>query len=185
MIEFTQVSYYTSLMALTIYYFIASFSATLPWSICDENWEGVICNDNLTGVVNGSKTLPELYYEYVVLYTVLEIHIRDVLQILICEILYTRKTVFPQYPNLDNGIGAPEWRLTLCLLASWVVILLSLIKGVKSSGKVAYFTAIFPYVVLFILLIRGATLEGAWEGIKFLLVFNIEDLLQARVSTVS
>lgn len=30
-----------------------------------------------------------------------------------------------------------------------------------------YFTAIFPYVVLLILLIRGATLEGASKGISY------------------
>lgn len=30
-----------------------------------------------------------------------------------------------------------------------------------------YFTAIFPYVVLLILLIRGATLEGASAGISY------------------
>lgn len=68
--------------------------------------------------------------------------------------------------NIDDGIGYPEWRLTLCLLASWLVIYFSLIKGVKSSGKVAYFTALFPYVVLITLLIRGVTLKGASIGIK-------------------
>ena len=89
--------------------------------------------------------------------------------------------MFPQLENVNDGIGVPEWRLTLCLMASWIVILLSLIKGVKSSGKVAYFTALFPYLVLFILLIRGVTLEGAWAGIKYLLVFDVNLLFTPKV----
>jgi solute carrier family 6 amino acid transporter-like protein 5/7/9/14 len=40
------------------------------------------------------------------------------------------------------------------------MLFLTLWKGVASSGKVAYFTAIFPYVVLVTLLIRGVTLPG-------------------------
>jgi len=32
-----------------------------------------------------------------------------------------------------------------------------------------YFTATFPYVILFILLIRGATLPGSLNGVKYYL----------------
>ena len=35
--------------------------------------------------------------------------------------------------------------------------------------QVVYFTATFPYVILFILLIRGVTLQGASNGVKYYL----------------
>ncbi|CAK8698151.1 sodium- and chloride-dependent neutral and basic amino acid transporter B(0+)-like [Clavelina lepadiformis] len=57
--------------------------------------------------------------------------------------------------------------MVLSLLVAWIVVYFSMIRGIKSSGKVVYFTAIFPYVVLIILLVRGATLPGAREGLEF------------------
>eukprot|EP00127_Corallochytrium_limacisporum_P004875 Clim_evm19s191 gene=Clim_evmTU19s191 len=39
-------------------------------------------------------------------------------------------------------------------------------KGVKVTGKVVYFTVLAPIMSLFVLVIRGATLDGAEEGIK-------------------
>jgi len=62
-----------------------------------------------------------------------------------------------------GSCGSVEWKLALCLLAAWLFIFLCLIKGIKSSGKVVYFTATFPYVVLTILLIRAALLPGKSE----------------------
>lgn len=84
--------------------------------------------------------------------------------------------------GLANGIDAPEWRLSLCLLFSWVVLFIILAKGVQSSGKAAYFTALFPYLVLFIMLIRGATLPGASEGILFFITPRWEKLADPGVS---
>lgn len=47
--------------------------------------------------------------------------------------------------------------------------------------KVVWFTALFPYVVLFILLIRGITLPGAWEGIRYYLQPNFDVIQNAEV----
>ncbi|KAK3575579.1 hypothetical protein QTP86_030519, partial [Hemibagrus guttatus] len=74
--------------------------------------------------------------------------------------------------NLTSSVyelGSVRWELTLCLLLSWIICYFCLWKGVKSTGKVVFFTATFSYVMLVVLLVRGLTLPGAIDGIKFYL----------------
>ena len=47
--------------------------------------------------------------------------------------------------------------------------------------QVVYFTAIFPYVMLIVLLIRGVMLEGYMEGIKFYMSADTSRLMDASV----
>ena len=75
-----------------------------------------------------------------------------------------------------DNMGGLKLDLVGCLAAAWIVVCLCLIKGVQSSGKVVYFTALFPYLVLLILLVRGATLDGAYEGILFYVLPTVEKL---------
>lgn len=86
-----------------------------------------------------------------------------------------------QASSIDDGIGTPDWRLTLCLLLSWAIVCLILIKGVASAGKAAYFTALFPYAVLLTLLVRGVTLPGAVDGILFFVTPQWDKLFDAQV----
>uniref|UniRef100_A0A1I8IBD5 Sodium-and chloride-dependent glycine transporter 2 n=1 Tax=Macrostomum lignano TaxID=282301 RepID=A0A1I8IBD5_9PLAT len=72
--------------------------------------------------------------------------------------------------KITDGIDQPgefNWLLTLALLAAWIIVAVVLIKGIQSLGKVSYFTASFPYIMLSILLIRGATLPGSLDGVIF------------------
>uniref|UniRef100_A0A4W5REV4 Transporter n=1 Tax=Hucho hucho TaxID=62062 RepID=A0A4W5REV4_9TELE len=64
----------------------------------------------------------------------------------------------------------------LCLLLAWIIVYLFIVKGVKSTGKVVYFTATFPYLVLIIYLIRGVTLHGAINGMKYMFTPKMEQL---------
>ena len=74
--------------------------------------------------------------------------------------------------GLSNGIGFSlndpiRWQNTLIFLLSWALIFCVLMKGLKEAGKIIWFTALFPYLVLTIFLIRAATLEGASDGVSY------------------
>lgn len=49
------------------------------------------------------------------------------------------------------------------------------------SLQVVWFTALFPYVVLFVLFIRGITLPGSEMGIEYYLRPNLEKLKEPSV----
>merc|ERR1719323_1961736 len=63
-----------------------------------------------------------------------------------------------------------KWDITLCLLLSWTIVCLCLIKGIKSSGKVVYFSATFPCLLLITLMIYGLLQDGAIDGVKRLFI---------------
>ena len=91
------------------------------------------------------------------------------------------KYVLNEPDSIEEGIGDPDWRLTIGLFVCWVIILLIVIRGVRSSGKAAYFLAMYPYVVLISLMIRAATLPGAGRGIHYFFNPNWEEMLNPMV----
>ncbi|KAF4519723.1 hypothetical protein B566_EDAN017597 [Ephemera danica] len=77
--------------------------------------------------------------------------------------------------------GEIRWELVACLLVAWLLVYFSIWKGVKSSGKVLYLTATFPYLMIFAFLARALTLEGASEGLRYLFQPKWELLAEANV----
>ncbi|KAF7482869.1 Hypothetical predicted protein [Marmota monax] len=70
--------------------------------------------------------------------------------------------------DISNSIsesGGLNWKMTLCLLVAWSIVGMAVVKGIQSSGKVMYFSSLFPYVVLACFLVRGLLLRGAVDGI--------------------
>uniref|UniRef100_A0A6Q2X032 Transporter n=1 Tax=Esox lucius TaxID=8010 RepID=A0A6Q2X032_ESOLU len=151
--------YYNTIIAWALFYFYSSFTTVLPWTNCDNAWNTDNCTnyfllDNVTWT-NFSRSPAEEFYTR----NVLEIHRSDGLR----------------------NVGGIRWQLMLCLFLIFTIVYFSLWKGVKTSGKVVWVTATLPYVVLFILLIRGATLPGAWKGVVFYLQPKWEKLFETSV----
>lgn len=82
--------------------------------------------------------------------------------------------------TLDN-LGVPLGELIGANFVAWLLVFACLYKGVQSVGKVVYVTATFPYVVLVILVIFGATLDGAKDGIRFYLKPDVSKLGDSKV----
>ncbi|XP_075968815.1 sodium-dependent neutral amino acid transporter B(0)AT1-like [Anarhichas minor] len=74
--------------------------------------------------------------------------------------------------------GGIHWPIVLCLLAAWTVVAICCIRGIGTAGKAVYVTAILPYIVLAIFLIRGLTLKGSLSGIKFLFTPDVDELIK-------
>ncbi|XP_076836830.1 sodium-dependent proline transporter isoform X2 [Brachyhypopomus gauderio] len=143
--------YYNVIIAWTFYYLGSSFQSPLPWS-CDAPANAPLCNS--TNRTNHLSP-PEVFWNERVLGVV----------------------------NSDglHDPGPVRWQLALCLLAAWFIIFLCMLKGIRSSGKVVYVTATFPYIVLIVLIIRGATLEGSLQGVTFYLTPVWSRLANAQV----
>ncbi len=66
-------------------------------------------------------------------------------------------------------IGWPVLPLVIGLALTWLTVYLILRKGVRSVSKVVMVTVPLPTILLAILLIRGLTLPGSMDGIRYYL----------------
>jgi len=78
-------------------------------------------------------------------------------------------------------MGSLKGAILLGLFLSWVWIVLSIWKGAKTVGKVVYVTVLLPWFLLLIFILRGITLPGAVEGLKFYLTPDFSKLLLPKV----
>ncbi|XP_068195979.1 sodium- and chloride-dependent GABA transporter 3-like [Antennarius striatus] len=143
-----------------LFYLVFSFRSQLPWATCNNTWNTADCLDlqmfNSTNMTTNHTKRTSAAVEF-----------------------WERRML-----GMSGGIeelGSVRWELALCLLVSWVICYFSIWKGVRSTGKAAYFTATFPYLMLLILLIRGLTLPGASEGIYYYLYPDINRLADLEV----
>merc|ERR1719244_2546069 len=168
--------YYCVIIAWTFFYLFAGFSSLpdLPWDTCDGWWNTKVCfratdnmtandillenypwvnktKDGITKLVRKSNTPVEEFWEH----RVLQVN-----------------------SGLEDGLGTIQWELAGCLALAWPCVYGIIAKGLHSSGKIIWFTALFPYFVMAILLCRALTLEGAADGLLYYIKPNWSKLLE-------
>ncbi|XP_046834416.1 sodium- and chloride-dependent glycine transporter 1-like [Vespa crabro] len=178
--------YYNLIIAWTLYYIFASVvgAGELPWAKCEEPWSTEDCY--MPDVAEACFSQDYFYYKRRCYNTTqmasmgLTIeNITNAIRRPPAEEYFTNHVL-----GMSSGIeetGSIRPSMATSLFLAWVIVFLCLSKGVQSSGKVVYFTALFPYVVLIALFVRGILLPGAKEGILFYLTPDWRRLMSAKV----
>uniref|UniRef100_A0A3B5R9M7 Transporter n=1 Tax=Xiphophorus maculatus TaxID=8083 RepID=A0A3B5R9M7_XIPMA len=151
-ISFIMCTYYNIVITWALYYLFSSFQAPLPWQSCNNTWNTPNCTDHATNSSHSSTASQEFF----------------------------RYKMLGQTSGVEET-GTLRWELFLILILAWILIYLCIFKGVKSTGKVVYFTALFPYVILIALLINNVQLPGASDGIAFFIVPEWDKLRSVEV----
>ena len=80
-----------------------------------------------------------------------------------------------------HDMGDIRLELLGFLVLAWVIVYFCLWKGVAATGKVVYFTATLPILLLFTFVIRGLTLPGAMEGLRFFFLPDWDKVCEPKV----
>ncbi|XP_045475441.1 sodium- and chloride-dependent GABA transporter ine isoform X2 [Harmonia axyridis] len=146
-ISFLMSTYYSVIIAYGIYYFFTSFKSNQPWADCNHRWNTKHCwvlpkDANATAKPIDSQTPSEEFFEIKVLQA-------------------------GQGIELPFSFSQLRWELVACLICAWVLVYFAIWKSIKSSGRVRYFTATFPFLLILLFLAKSLTLEGADRGLRY------------------
>lgn len=160
--------YYCIIIAWTLYYLISTFVnlPQVPWKGCENSWNTMNCYD----ATQANKS-----------YTHIRINCSYSAENNTCHHTTPVEEFWEQRVlGITSGIetiGKVQWELLVCLIVGWLFVYFIIRRGLHQSGKIIWFSALFPYVVLFILLGRAVTLEGSYEGLLYYVTPRWNELL--------
>ncbi|XP_073234250.1 sodium-dependent neutral amino acid transporter B(0)AT3-like isoform X2 [Porites lutea] len=142
--------YYNVIIAWCVFYFFKSFEHPLPWSSCP-----------LEPVTVGNIT------------TMGPVHECNVSASATTYFWY--RTTLQISSNIEDS-GGINWKIYACLIGTWVLIWLCMMKGTRITGKIVYLTATLPLILLIIFFFRGVHLKGYQEGLALLFIPEFDRL---------
>ncbi|CAF3332523.1 unnamed protein product [Rotaria socialis] len=184
--------YYNVVISWGLYYLFASLKRYLPWSECNHSWNTKDCFtvnirrnflENCMNRTNNTLSSSTRLLDRSSLYENCSEELTRS-RIVSPAQEYFHLQVYRLQPerNLSLGnLGHINYENLACLAIIYLICYFSMWKGIKTSGKVVWFTALFPYVVLTILMIRGLFLEGAMKGIQYYIRPDLSKLTDASV----
>ncbi|XP_037777279.1 sodium-dependent noradrenaline transporter-like [Penaeus monodon] len=150
-INLVTLTYCVVLVSYPLLFLAHSFSWDLPWASCGNSWNSPNCTAE-GDVKDGVSSADEFFHQ---------------------KILRVSSGI--------DDLSRIEWPVVIVTFMVFVFLFFCVFKGIKILGKVVWLTVIFPFVMLFILLIRGVTLPGATDGIYFYIYPEFNRLKEMKV----
>lgn len=160
-ISFLLSTYYNVILSWAIFYLVSSFQDPLPWVGCNNWWNSELCFKNSANSTDLSK------------------HINMSQGVSSTQEFFDKRVL--QMSDGIHNMGEFQWELFGFLALAWVIVYFCLWKGVAMTGKVVYLTATLPIFLLIAFAIRGATLPGAEEGLRYFFTPNWQKVLEPQV----
>ena len=133
----------------------------------NPNWTANACADptgqliTVDNILSRSSSVEEYWQRYVLGQTGFTWDNFVSFFILFDQKIDQKQCIIPQ--------GTPRLQSVGTLGLAWLIVAVCLLKGVKSSGKVVYFTSLFPYALLIVLAFRHGHLRifSLWQNHRF------------------
>ncbi|KAL1441686.1 hypothetical protein MTO96_008407 [Rhipicephalus appendiculatus] len=199
---FVTTIYYQMIITYAVVYFFHSFKSPLPWTDCFEWWgvplEGCVTRVKMSHVcgnirkslviagindTSAESTVVVSYKGSSVIVSQNEYNSRfaGCVDANASSVdMFYNKVVLNVSSSFEK-VGVVQPNLVICYAICWIIIFLTIFKGIKVVGKVVLVTATVPYLILTVMLIRGITLPGASIGLRYLLLPQWDMLLSPDV----
>ncbi|XP_033746964.1 sodium- and chloride-dependent betaine transporter-like [Pecten maximus] len=152
-------------------YFINSFTAVLPWTNCDNDWNTPACYREDSNMGSGNISL---YNSSLENYTFMNLTSETVK-------LVKNETVYHPVDSVEefwlyhilrisegiNVLGTISVVFVAYLFLMRLIAAITIVKSVASLGKVLYITALLPVLLVLAIWIRALTLPGASKGLLY------------------
>ncbi|XP_077495534.1 sodium- and chloride-dependent GABA transporter 1-like isoform X2 [Amblyomma americanum] len=176
--------YYNVILGYSLTYLYYSFWKVLPWTECNPEWATKYCFVQGTKFVTckeANASMLELFRHY---------NSTDTDAVAMSDgttavmVPFKEFLQFKRFLGLTSGIqemGVVQPEIFVSLMAAWLIVFFTICKGIQSSGKVVFFTALVPFLILGVLVTRGVTLDGADMGLAYYLVPDWKKILDYSV----
>uniref|UniRef100_A0A1I7UJK5 Transporter n=1 Tax=Caenorhabditis tropicalis TaxID=1561998 RepID=A0A1I7UJK5_9PELO len=147
------------------------------WGSCDNSWNDPatcfdiksqsFCRGNSSVGWNSSAPIPDkMIFMNGSCHDFREFH--NVTLSSASEQFFRNSVITPSSGLLD--LNYINWPIFSAMVVMWILTVIVIKKGMKFIGKLSYATVILPYFIIVILFIRGITLDGASEGLRYFLL---------------